>query len=215
MANNEYVNKVVYGDQTLMDITDTTADEGTVASGEVFYKASGERSTGTANYVKTITFNGTTNQPDANNDISLTETDPTVPSWAKASNKPTYTAQEVGALPNPLRFEYVDLDESDNNVSSQTNKTIDVVDKNDKMIGRVQASAFPDGSTAMSIYAGNKVGSNLLVAGIRVYLFKDGEIDYTVSGSSKFRTAIDVYSKSEIDGNIATLAEMKTYLGIT
>ena len=31
---------------------------------------------------------------------SLTETDPTVPSWAKQPNKPTYTAQEVGALPS-------------------------------------------------------------------------------------------------------------------
>ena len=31
---------------------------------------------------------------------SYTETDPTVPSWAKASTKPTYTASEVGALPN-------------------------------------------------------------------------------------------------------------------
>lgn len=30
---------------------------------------------------------------------SFTETDPTVPSWAKAANKPTYTASEVGALP--------------------------------------------------------------------------------------------------------------------
>lgn len=29
-----------------------------------------------------------------------TETDPTVPSWAKAANKPTYTASEVGALPD-------------------------------------------------------------------------------------------------------------------
>lgn len=29
-----------------------------------------------------------------------TETDPTVPSWAKASSKPTYTASEVGALPS-------------------------------------------------------------------------------------------------------------------
>ena len=28
-----------------------------------------------------------------------TETDPTVPSWAKASTKPTYTASEVGAIP--------------------------------------------------------------------------------------------------------------------
>lgn len=29
-----------------------------------------------------------------------TETDPTVPAWAKAANKPTYTASEVGALPS-------------------------------------------------------------------------------------------------------------------
>lgn len=31
---------------------------------------------------------------------SYTETDPTVPAWAKEKNKPTYTASEVGALPN-------------------------------------------------------------------------------------------------------------------
>lgn len=30
---------------------------------------------------------------------SYTETDPTVPSWAKASTKPSYTASEVGAVP--------------------------------------------------------------------------------------------------------------------
>lgn len=30
---------------------------------------------------------------------NYTETDPTVPAWAKASTKPTYTASEVGALP--------------------------------------------------------------------------------------------------------------------
>lgn len=31
---------------------------------------------------------------------SYTETDPTVPDWAKAASKPTYTASEVGARPN-------------------------------------------------------------------------------------------------------------------
>ena len=31
---------------------------------------------------------------------SYTETDPTVPAWAKAANKPSYTASEVGALPS-------------------------------------------------------------------------------------------------------------------
>ena len=30
---------------------------------------------------------------------SFTETDPTVPAWAKAASKPTYTASEVGAVP--------------------------------------------------------------------------------------------------------------------
>ena len=32
--------------------------------------------------------------------ISSEETDPTVPAWAKASSKPSYTASEVGALPS-------------------------------------------------------------------------------------------------------------------
>lgn len=48
MANNPNVNKVVYGNQTVMDITDTTAEEGDVVSGKTFYKASGARSTGSA-----------------------------------------------------------------------------------------------------------------------------------------------------------------------
>ena len=58
--------------------------------------------TGTVTGVK---MNGTTNNPTSGVvDLgtvltSYTETDPTVPSWAKASTKPTYTASEVGALP--------------------------------------------------------------------------------------------------------------------
>ena len=58
MANNEYVNKVIYGNNTLIDITDTTADESNVASGAVFYKASGLRATGTAKYAGSATIGG-------------------------------------------------------------------------------------------------------------------------------------------------------------
>lgn len=36
---------------------------------------------------------------DAGYITGYTETDPTVPSWAKAASKPTYTASEVGAFP--------------------------------------------------------------------------------------------------------------------
>jgi hypothetical protein len=50
MANNPYVNKVEYGNQTVMDISDTTAEESDVAEGEVFYKGNGQRSVGTGNY---------------------------------------------------------------------------------------------------------------------------------------------------------------------
>ena len=43
-----------------------------------------------------------TNVSDFTNDAgyltSYTETDPTVPAWAKAASKPTYTAAEVGAM---------------------------------------------------------------------------------------------------------------------
>ena len=47
MANNEYINKVEYGDQTLMDITDTTAENSDVIEGQVFYARNGARSVGT------------------------------------------------------------------------------------------------------------------------------------------------------------------------
>lgn len=50
MASNPNVNKVVFGDATLMDITDTTAEPSDVAAGEVFYTRSGARAVGTGDY---------------------------------------------------------------------------------------------------------------------------------------------------------------------
>ena len=52
---------------------------------------------GQANVIEAISFNGSNVPPDANKRVSLIETDPTVPAWAKAASKPTYTASEVGA----------------------------------------------------------------------------------------------------------------------
>lgn len=42
------VNKVIYGSNTLIDITDTTAEAADVESGKVFYSASGTRTVGTS-----------------------------------------------------------------------------------------------------------------------------------------------------------------------
>lgn len=50
MANN----KVIFGNTTIMDITDTTAEASDVANGEVFYNKSGVRTVGTGNYMPVI-----------------------------------------------------------------------------------------------------------------------------------------------------------------
>ena len=47
MPNDYYANKVVFGDTTIMDISDTTASPEDVAEGEIFYAANGARSVGT------------------------------------------------------------------------------------------------------------------------------------------------------------------------
>ena len=52
---------------------------------------------------KTYSITVPTKTSDLTNDSGFitgyTETDPTVPSWAKQSSKPSYTASEVGAVP--------------------------------------------------------------------------------------------------------------------
>lgn len=59
MANNQYVNKVVFGNTTVMDISDTTADPSKVLASEKFYDRSGAPQTGTC------TFDSDTSDADA------------------------------------------------------------------------------------------------------------------------------------------------------
>jgi hypothetical protein len=59
MPNNQYVNKVVFGNTTVMDISDTTADASKVLASEKFYDRSGAPVTGTC------TFDADTSDADA------------------------------------------------------------------------------------------------------------------------------------------------------
>lgn len=72
----------------------------------------------------TITLGGNTITPLT----SYTETDPTVPSWAKASSKPTYTASEVGALPDSTVIP--DVTGKADKVTSATNGNFAALDSN-------------------------------------------------------------------------------------
>lgn len=49
------INKVIYGNETLMDITDTTATSNDVLEGQVFYGANGARNIGTLGLVTSST----------------------------------------------------------------------------------------------------------------------------------------------------------------
>lgn len=50
MANNQYVNKVVYDGNTLIDLTQDQVQESDVLSGVTFHLPSGEQATGTCTY---------------------------------------------------------------------------------------------------------------------------------------------------------------------
>lgn len=95
-----------------------------------------------SSYARTVLINGIIHYPDTSGKINLgidyakmgwvdnqgfikEETDPTVPSWAKQANKPTYTAQEVGALPSstPIPSALSDLsDDTTHRVVTDTEK---------------------------------------------------------------------------------------------
>ena len=57
--------------------------------------------------IPTVPTSNTAFTNDAGYITGYTETDPTVPAWAKAENKPTYTASEVGALPTGTTLDNV------------------------------------------------------------------------------------------------------------
>lgn len=93
-------NYVVDANYVHTDNNYTTAEKnklsGIAAGAEVNVNADWNASSGDAQILnKPTKVSAFTN--DAGYLTSFTETDPTVPSWAKAVNKPTYTAAEVGA----------------------------------------------------------------------------------------------------------------------
>lgn len=88
-----------------LSTNDYTAEEKTklaniAAGAEVNVNADWNAVTGDAAILNKPSIPTATSDLTNDSGFLTTETDPTVPSWAKAQTKPTYTAQEVGALPS-------------------------------------------------------------------------------------------------------------------
>jgi hypothetical protein len=89
VANNPYVNKVVFGGVAIVDITPTTAVESDVATGKVFFKADGSQAIGTH-----VDSAGGRITQDANGYIHLSETGDLVAEVPLSVNaNGTYTPQ--------------------------------------------------------------------------------------------------------------------------
>ena len=91
-ATKGYVDKAVEDVTITTDATPTQGSKNPVQSGGVY------------NALQDVEESIPTKVSDLTNDSGFitgyTETDPTVPEWAKAPSKPTYTATEVGARPD-------------------------------------------------------------------------------------------------------------------
>ncbi len=101
------VDKVTGKDLSTNDYTDTEKNKlaGIESGAEANVQSDWNATSGDA-YIKnkptipTVPTNVSAFTNDAGYITGYTETDPTVPTWAKASTKPSYTASEVGALPD-------------------------------------------------------------------------------------------------------------------
>lgn len=121
------------------------------------------------------------------------ETDPTVPAWAKAATKPVYTAQEVGALPDPYNMQYASLYYQDNGLPEGMNsehKDIEVQDEDGRRVGYIRVEAFKNGDTKISVYTSNFRNMGNHSRGIEITQKKDGSVYYSVDEPDQFRLAI-------------------------
>ena len=116
--------------------------------------------------MKTLTIGANTyDLPQKTSDLTndsgfiTTETDPTVPSWAKASSKPSYTASEVGAAASSHTHGNIT-----NSGDITTNATIASGDRiiiNDESASKITNSSITFGSSTTQYLANNGTWQNV------------------------------------------------------
>ena len=142
---------------------------------------------------------------DAGYITGYTETDPTVPQWAKAQNKPSYTAQEVGALPEntSIPSKTSDLD----NDSDFTTKTY-VDEADDDIRGKV-FYGIVDGTSTNTAFTATIPGITEYVDGLAVML-KNG----VVTSASGFTININGLGAKQAYNNMAAASAETTMFNV-
>ena len=201
--------------------TDWSDEDPTIYITEIT-QIGGSGSGGDVNIIEAISFNGTNVPPDAGKRVSLTETDPTVPAWAKAASKPTYTAQEVGALPSGnytmgaaassglnRMFNRVDITKPDNDVSGslQMGQLLTAMDKNSRLFFSVRATASGTGNVEMHIGFYNHDGSDTIGTYGRAEIAKDGTVTFTFSHPTEIREALDIVEATTAKAGLMSAAD--------
>jgi hypothetical protein len=90
---------------------------------------------------------------------SFTETDPTVPSWAKASTKPSYTASEVGAAASS--HTHGNITNSGDITANATIANGDRLVINDESASKITNSSITFGSSTTQYLANNGTWQNV------------------------------------------------------
>lgn len=127
-----------------------------------------------------------------------TETDPTVPAWAKAASKPTYTASEVGAVPTSQKGAANGVCPLDANTKIDAQYLPSYVDD-------VVEAYIRTGQTALSqswLATGSATGTVITPESGKIYVLMNGNDSYPTN--SQYRWASNTYVKLN-DGGIAEM----------
>lgn len=137
-----------------------------------------------------------------------TETDPTVPSWAKAESKPSYTASEVGAMATSERGNYLTTATTIPSIAGlvasvdydSTGKTIVFYDSSDNVVDSIDATDFiKDGIVDSVAIATPTGGTNSGITCLVVTFNTDaGKEDIEIPLSNIFNPA-NYYNKTQAD----------------